>query len=947
MAEATPHPVMSIELALDGHSLLAERFSRDELVAILASDPALVAHFARAARPFIERQDVETARLAEEARLQAEWEESEARRDSPAAFAGQLLDQLLTLDDLDRVQAEETRERVEEGIRGLMAHIVDPSHGLDAENVLVRLARLDGAMRSYEVHFAWDYVGALSFAVEAQRDRLEPVERQRIASRFEKAFHSALDWETIWDGHLYETSYDDHKRSLKQDPFNTSSQLLRLPTRCKLPTERSSSLFQSLPFEIITQIIHYAADSFIPHPKTNPTRTATLNGLRADLLRNLARVGRAWRTIAQRELVKRPLVDRAFGLEALLDMLQRHKLGTLVRELHLDGGKVVRRDVPMPPADLTSSQRLQMLDQMESQADEEFQEALASKSASEKTLWTSLVRLSQTCPTLPSLRLSNLSDLSQVTHFIPSLQLHTLTLQSIDFPTTLIEIPSTIRNFSLLHVRFTHTDHLLDSLRHFTPGPSRLDTLILLDCDTPGAGGYHEGHSIVPNVSPYPNGRILETVTTLHLDATHTSAVFLQMEHLPCVTTIEFFTDDQYGLDFTAPPLHPPTPPKRHKSHMDLFDDEIFRHRQPQASERQAEQVLYETMGRLLTGGSARRSAGWRPTSADSSAVAVLVQRFTRDEVLAILTSDRALATHFLLASEPFAERQDQKEERRVEEVRLEAARVESNERRNSPERFVPVILNKLPGLDDEPIPVEDAERVHRRVEDAIRALMAHVVVPTSELDGASVLARLAKLDRAMNRTKGDGWRYPLVPITWDYVGALRLAVEAQRDRLEPLIERRRVASRLDGDFHAALDWEAIWHGYLHETTYDDHNQSLRQNPWNTHHQILRIPARCKLPSERSSSLLQSLPFELLSQIITASASDYIPHPKSSPDQAAALDTLRADRLRTLALIGPAWRNIAQRELIKRPLVGGVVGLGRFVSMLDKRKLGSLCNFSH
>ncbi|KAL8284050.1 hypothetical protein RQP46_005163 [Phenoliferia psychrophenolica] len=546
----------SLALVPDDLALLVERFSKAELVGILASTPALVAHFPDAAQPFVDRLDAEQALLETEEQLEAERVERKARLEDPARFVTELLDLLPERggEPVPAKELEETQKQVEEGLRALIAHVADPSHGLDVEIVLRRLARLDSAMdrtrsdsgQSPEIQIAWDYTAALSLAVEAQRDCLQPLERRRIASEFERHFQATLDWETIWYGYLYETSFDDYMESLEHDALNTPKQVLRFPARCKVPSARSSSLVHFLPFEILAKIISFAANEYIPHPKTVPHRADSLDTLRADLLRTLSLVGRAWRTIAQRELVKRPLVVRSTGLDTFLNMLQRRKLSSVVRELHLDGGKVVRHVETLAGYGIIRDH--QWMRKMAIEADEAFEEGLVSKTASEKNLWTSLVRLGEQCRTLPSLRLSNLGNFKDVIEFILPLQLVSLTFQSVDFPTTRIEIPSTVRTLSFLHVKFSTTDRLLDNVRHLTP--SHLDTLILLDCSTPDKWNTFNGF---PNTSTLPSGKILETVTTLHLDASQTAAIFLATESLPAVSTLEFFTFDHNALDFFTP----------------------------------------------------------------------------------------------------------------------------------------------------------------------------------------------------------------------------------------------------------------------------------------------------------------------------------------------------------------------------------------------------------
>ncbi|KAL8284051.1 hypothetical protein RQP46_005164 [Phenoliferia psychrophenolica] len=463
-------------------SLLTERFTRDELVEILTSTLALGAHFTEAAQPLIKRQDAEYARLDEEARLEAARKESQARLNRPGSVVRELLDQLLAHDGepMPAHELEQTQKKVEDGIRALIAHVVDPLHGLVADRVLSRLAKLHRAMAGTRPHagrppvvpIAWDYVGALTRAVISQRDRLEPLERPRIASELEFEYPT-LDWESIWHGYLHETSYTMHQESIKKDPLNALPQFLRIPAHCKVPTERSSSLLQSLPFEILSQIILFAANDFIPHPKTTPTRITTLDGLRADLLRTLA--------------------------------------------------------------------------------------------------------------------------------------------LSVDFPTFPIEIPTTIRTLSLLHINLPTTDGLVNNLRHLTPSP--LDTLILLDCSTPDTWNSFNAH---PNdILIPPEKSILNTVTTLHLDASQTAAVFLSSEHLPAVTTLEFSTVAHGVYDYIAPV--PTSNIYSHQQRRSRASDyrRVALDRQPTADEHWATRVLCATVAlakleRLLIPDEKEWRAAWK-----------------------------------------------------------------------------------------------------------------------------------------------------------------------------------------------------------------------------------------------------------------------------------------------------------------------------------------------
>ncbi|KAL8278713.1 hypothetical protein RQP46_008782 [Phenoliferia psychrophenolica] len=390
-----------------------KRFKHDELATILASDPALASRFLRVSEPFVERQEAEKARLVEEARLEEERKDSEARRDKPEAHVAPLVDELPKRDSSEPILAQEVAEiqkRVENGIRALVAHIVDPAHGLKPESVLSRLLRLDQAMERTTPNawehravalLTWDYIGLLALAVGAQRDRLEPLERSRVASRFEGSFQVSIDWETIWHGYLHETTYVAHEKSLKEDPLNTPPQILRIPARCKVPTERSSSLLQSLPFEILAQIIKAAASDFIPHQKSEPARAAALVALRSDVLRTLAQVGRAWRPHAQRELVKKPVIRGSHGLVSFLSTINKRKLAHLVQELHLDGGRPVRLVAEIPDERRyqgydNEHRRDKKLNMLESEADVDYAEALLRKVASEQALWTPLVRLFKT-----------------------------------------------------------------------------------------------------------------------------------------------------------------------------------------------------------------------------------------------------------------------------------------------------------------------------------------------------------------------------------------------------------------------------------------------------------------------------------------------------------------------------------------------------------------------
>ncbi|KAL8278712.1 hypothetical protein RQP46_008781 [Phenoliferia psychrophenolica] len=321
----------------------------------------------------------------------------------------------------------EIQKRVEDGIRALVAHIVDPAQELKPEHAIFSLSKLYMALErttpnakvdTAVVPLAWDCAGLVALAVEAQRDRLEPLERGRVACSFERSFATLEDWEIIWHGYLHETTYFGHRNSLIQDPLNTPQQVLRIPARCKVPTERSSSLLQSLPFEILALIIKAATSDFIPHPRSRPARAATLVALRHDVLRTLAQVGRAWRPHAQRELVKEPIIRGSIGLESFLSTIKKRKLASLVRELHLDGGKPVRRVAKVIKGTVSYGGRPFLDPKFEAEADKDYADALELQAAVEKGLWTPLVRLCETCPSLTSLRLCNLANLNSVTDYL-------------------------------------------------------------------------------------------------------------------------------------------------------------------------------------------------------------------------------------------------------------------------------------------------------------------------------------------------------------------------------------------------------------------------------------------------------------------------------------------------------------------------------------------------
>ncbi|KAK4694307.1 hypothetical protein P7C70_g8757, partial [Phenoliferia sp. Uapishka_3] len=86
------------------------------------------------------------------------------------------------------------------------------------------------------------------------------------------------------------------------------------------------------------------------------------------------------------------------------------------------------------------------------------------------------------------------------------------------------------------------------------------------------------------------------------------------------------------------------------------------------------------------------------------------------------------------------------------------------------------------------------------------------------------------------------------------------------------------------------------------------------------------------LPSSRSSSLLHSLPIELLSHITSFALSSLPPHDQSSRDVL----------LRSLSLVTQSWRHAAQRQLIISPVLTSSKQLGCFLSLVDRMEAGML-----
>ena len=202
-------------------------------------------------------------------------------------------------------------------------------------------------------------------------------------------------------------------------------------------------------------------------------------------------------------------------------------------------------------------------------------------------------------------------------------------------------------------------------------------------------------------------------------------------------------------------------------------------------------------------------------------------------------------------------------------------------------------------------------------------------------ITGTEALNALLKVDRAVE--KANGTKEEDVP-RLDVAEILEHALRVVRNKSSDSISLEQdLANSFEGRFVADVRWEHVWEGVLFEWNQDDCylKVPLDRTPPNRLRQTL---SSFHPLTPRSSSLLASLPIEILRTIFHIGGQSLLPPETATLHERPILHRRRSRYLSNASLVCPPWRTEAQSELGSFAYCSSRLSLDPLIRFLEKSK---------